>query len=376
MTHRITEFEGLRGALAWWVVATHLLYNSGLGTDAGVNIILKALRKGSSAVDVFIILSGFVIFFLLEDRKEKYNVFLLRRFFRIYPVYIVCFAVSVLISGIVVQNMESLAWTREITDYLARIRGERLYLLKHALAHAAMLHGIFPDELLPNSTNAFLSPAWSTSLEWQFYLIAPLIIILLKRSWLFFPASFAVIMLFNRFAGISGHYPNPAFLPLKANLFWLGGVSFYLFRFSQQNRERFHSRRWTYLAASLIVLIIIFINDHALLIPLAVWAAVFGTVMVKYNSGSGIYGRFAAGILNNKYLRKLGDVSYSTYLCHLPVIYLCQWFILQMFPEAGKQVMLTMLTLLSVPVTIIVSLVLNKTIEKPFIDLGHGFARG
>jgi peptidoglycan/LPS O-acetylase OafA/YrhL len=38
-----------------------------------------------------------------------------------------------------------------------------------------MLHGAVPDVLVRNAPSAFLIPAWSVSLEWQFYLVAPLV---------------------------------------------------------------------------------------------------------------------------------------------------------------------------------------------------------
>lgn len=38
-----------------------------------------------------------------------------------------------------------------------------------------MFHGAVPEVLVKDAPGAFLEPAWSISLEWQFYLVAPLL---------------------------------------------------------------------------------------------------------------------------------------------------------------------------------------------------------
>ncbi|MST94839.1 MAG: acyltransferase, partial [Pedosphaera sp.] len=43
--------------------------------------------RAGMAVDIFLILSGFVIFNLL-DRGETYGVFITRRFFRLFPAFL------------------------------------------------------------------------------------------------------------------------------------------------------------------------------------------------------------------------------------------------------------------------------------------------
>jgi hypothetical protein len=35
-------------------------------------------------------------------------------------------------------------------------------------AHLPMLHGVVPNNILPNAVAAFVAPTWSTSLEWQY----------------------------------------------------------------------------------------------------------------------------------------------------------------------------------------------------------------
>lgn len=95
-TNRILEFEGLRGLLAWWVVVSHALFAAGFTLDTlprGIRI----LAHGDYAVDVFIILSGFVIFKLLREGKEPWRVFMVRRVFRLFPVYLLCLFAGILV---------------------------------------------------------------------------------------------------------------------------------------------------------------------------------------------------------------------------------------------------------------------------------------
>ncbi len=84
---RIRAFESLRGLLALWVVAYHAALTAGMHAESW-RFPLNLLGKGEYAVDIFIILSGFVIFALLDNSRETYGVFLIRRAFRLYPIYL------------------------------------------------------------------------------------------------------------------------------------------------------------------------------------------------------------------------------------------------------------------------------------------------
>ena len=83
---RIKELEGLRGCLAWWVVLYHIYVYSGL-FHTNLQKYETWINSGWVAVELFIILSGYVIFLLLETQKEPYALYLTRRFFRIAPLY-------------------------------------------------------------------------------------------------------------------------------------------------------------------------------------------------------------------------------------------------------------------------------------------------
>src|SRR3954471_23741358 len=96
MRERVTELEGLRGLLAWWVVAGHLLVVAGI-PGAALPLPFRILLRGDIPVDVFIILSGFVIFMLLDKGRDTFPSFITRRFFRLFPTYLCCLSAMLLV---------------------------------------------------------------------------------------------------------------------------------------------------------------------------------------------------------------------------------------------------------------------------------------
>lgn len=79
--------EAWRGIAAWMVVYVH--YHGLAGIDPPL------LRMTFTGVDLFFVLSGFVFAPYLFGRRIEVRAFALRRFFRIYPAYVVALAVYV-----------------------------------------------------------------------------------------------------------------------------------------------------------------------------------------------------------------------------------------------------------------------------------------
>jgi len=163
---RIESLEGLRGLLALWVVLGHVLALAGLGI--GWRGPFKLLTDGGRAVDVFIILSGFVIFLLVDQQKEPYGHFIWRRFWRLFPVYAACCALMLVLLPIIVVGLQ--AWPIDHplnTNRLRIMHDTQAHLWAHVIAHLPMLHAVVPPSVLPNSTYAILGQAWSISLCWR-----------------------------------------------------------------------------------------------------------------------------------------------------------------------------------------------------------------
>jgi peptidoglycan/LPS O-acetylase OafA/YrhL len=96
----------LRAYLALWVLVDHVLWVAGYWQDTVAGLptmyatIARLMVSGSYAVDLFIIISGFVIMHLLDKQGEPYLQFIVRRFFRLFPVFIVLFVIAIPLSQV------------------------------------------------------------------------------------------------------------------------------------------------------------------------------------------------------------------------------------------------------------------------------------
>ena len=87
---RIPELDGVRGVAILLVVLYHYLYMGNFGTGPFAVFIAKITSLGWTGVDLFFVLSGFLIGGILLDHRASGNyfkTFYVRRVCRILPVY-------------------------------------------------------------------------------------------------------------------------------------------------------------------------------------------------------------------------------------------------------------------------------------------------
>ncbi|HEX7007959.1 MAG TPA: acyltransferase [Alphaproteobacteria bacterium] len=160
-SREIKALTGLRAVAAFWVVLFHL-NNDLVALDPGVAAFVRMLAPaGYLGVDLFFILSGFVISYTYADRlrvfeSHAYLRFLWARLARIYPVHL--FTLGILLA-LVALGLDG-GHPRETTRYSAERFIDNL-LLVHGWA--------LPIE---KSWNV---PSWSISTEWLAYLAFPLV---------------------------------------------------------------------------------------------------------------------------------------------------------------------------------------------------------
>jgi len=226
-----------------------------------------------------------------------------------------------------------------------------------------LLHGAIPNNILNMSEYMFVAPAWSLSLEWQFYLIAPMIIFLTrthtKRILL---ASMSIAGYFAYTHGWFGGFSLPSFLPGAAPYFAMGVVT----RLVIQKIPRI-----TIFPTAVFIICVVFLMMAHALVPFFIWS-VFITCMLLNEPTDNISKRiklFYNYIFNSTPIKFLGERSYSTYLAHVPIIQLTCYvsikiFALSVWPTFAIVAITTpLLTFLS-------SIILYKFVEAPAIACG------
>jgi peptidoglycan/LPS O-acetylase OafA/YrhL len=360
---RFYAIEGLRGWLAWTVVLAHLAYASGIYTHG---IGQRLGNAGSPAVIVFIIVSGFVIAHLITERPESYRIYLLRRFMRVFPLFAVTCVIGYFAYDVDAATLTKVSYAADpgffFGSYISRIAAsDHRYFWLHILAHLAMLHGAIADKLLPFSQVAFNGPGWSLSLEWQFYLLAPLAILAVRRRQGLVQIALAVcVMEFAARAGLFGSFLQPSFLPQAAGYFAIGLATRLVY-------PAIAATTWDpRIFLSLGIVVLPLVGDEAK--PILVWMMI---VLGLEQSRSGVKGAsFVRLALESRPAIFIGSRSYSTYLCHMPIIAICHrlWFIAS--PLAKSAPTFLALTAMTVPVTLFFAELLYRGVERPGIALG------
>ena len=87
---RVPELDGLRGFAILLVISIHYFYNPGPNLPRGLHYLQSFFALGWTGVDLFFVLSGFLIGGILLDVRaspDYFKTFYIRRFFRIVPLY-------------------------------------------------------------------------------------------------------------------------------------------------------------------------------------------------------------------------------------------------------------------------------------------------
>ncbi len=352
----IKELDGLRGLLAFWVFASHSI-------ELGPYAVWGPKLQAHLAVDVFIILSGFVIFHLLRS-GASYRTFITRRWFRLFPVFAVCFSLALIL-------YKSLGIHDETAFGMGLVRDLKPYVL----AHATMLHGAVPEQWLPYSARAILVPAWSVSLEWQFYLVAPLLYAFATRPNWKVTAVFATLVAarivhdaarHGLFGGAALTFDMHAFLPLRLEFFAVGAGSYGIWRWLSERGRAFEIPRLWY-ALLLPVLILLARKSPAV----ALWLSI---VLVLSHAHFGIGNVFTTSLssfLNSAACQFLGRISYCIYLFHLPALIIVRQALQSSGLHLSQPVWQVTFIVTGLIVTTVGSWVIHVLIEKPMIQLGR-----
>ena len=361
------EAEGLRAYMALWVAVGHALQFAGF---TPTNAPLRILMNGDAAVSVFIMLSGFVITNLLMTKQEPYPAYIARRFLRLMPAFLVTCVIGYFLAGWLFEYTANVPWRAEpYTLDMTRNRWTRLVevrdnLLPHVAAHLTLLHGAIPQNLLPAADRTFIAPGWSISLEWQFYLLAPLILWSVRRPWALAVVAAAALVAFKLFErGALGVFETHSIIAGASGMFAVGIGSRLLL-------DRLHGLRFDGVGwAAAVSAVLVMYSSQAL--PLVIW-----TVFITYLGAqrTGVDAKVVNWVLANPVSRWLGNISYSLYLTHVLSMVALGYAALRLAPDLSKPMALAV-QMAAILISIPISWAMYRLVELPGNALGRKLAK-
>jgi len=270
----------------------------------GFHLKLPGFSAGYLGVDIFLVISGFLMFRIISVEKESNfkklsTNFYRKRIKRLAPAYLVTSFVST------------------IAFFLVSLPHERIRILEQNLANSLFISNI--TNWLENQyfSTSLLRPTlsfWSLALEMQFYLIFPLIFFIIKR-FQYFGIHIFVFSLFLFFS-LNIISPSSAFYLLPSRIWeFMAGVL--IAQFHSKLLRNFLKRKSFF--EILLTLICLLIFGLPFLKFINYGLQNFVTVII---SGLAILASTEMHDVNlvKKFFGKVGDYSYSIYLVHLPII--------------------------------------------------------
>jgi peptidoglycan/LPS O-acetylase OafA/YrhL len=365
---KFSSIEGLRGWLAWTVVLGHIADTSSVYAKGAGPILVEA---GFASVMLFVIISGFVITHLLIEKHETYRVYIVRRFMRIFPLFAVTCVIGYFSLPMLVDASTRLPWGNGsfFVSNSEVVSSQTAFFWPHFVAHLTMLHGAISENILPRSMLVYNSPAWSLSLEWQFYLVAPFAIFAATRV----SVAIATLAIFTALCiaydfGTFGHFTLPGLLFACAPFFALGIAS----------RIAYPKLAGSLRSPAVELAILIALIPEVPLgwgaVPILVWGCVYATLITDRRHLLPIDEtalKAVSLILESRFSIFMGTRSYSIYLCHMSVISLMLYVLTSLFVDITQTKAFLFLLVSVTPLTFALACFFYLTVEKPGIVLGN-----
>ena len=294
----LPHIDGLRGIAVLAILLFHL------------NI--PGAHGGFLGVDIFFVISGFLITGqvsrLAINQEFSLSNFYLRRGRRLLPALFATLLISMIIGFYVLSPHDLILLAKSVLA--SQFFYSNLYFWSTA--------GYFSDI----SQSNILLHTWSLSVEEQFYLIWPLLLLALikgvhvgKRNWallLLLAASIIGSSWAAKMAPEAGFY----LLPFRFHEFLIGGLAYQLGATQQRRLNAIGSGKLAAVGSLLIVGSFFVIDDNTTFPGLMSLPPTIGIALLLLSSPPRLLSRFLTWMP----LKQIGLASYSIYLIHWPLI--------------------------------------------------------
>lgn len=295
----IPQFDSLRAIAVLLVLCHHWFEKSSF---------FSFLKSGPLGVNIFFVLSGFLITaILLKSRKQvedktlgratAFKNFYIRRTLRIFPIYYLLLFIFLFFND-------------------AELKENAVYYFSYTANYLYYSEQFF---------SAHFAHLWSLAVEEQFYLFWPWLVVLISRRLLPYLIGLLLVI------GVSSNYIFTdhgwwvqILTPACFDAFAIGGMLAYLIAYRQDIIQQIQPV-YNYVFYGATTLFILNLCGYSIL-PTRTVQALFALTLLYYclfkNNN-----KIANYILNNKGLIQLGKISYGIYLYHLFVPEVWSWMI-------------------------------------------------
>jgi peptidoglycan/LPS O-acetylase OafA/YrhL len=367
MADHFDYLDSSRGFAALSVVLSHFFAAYGLFPILSSldHSVLHALWHGDGAVDYFYVLSGFVLsigFFRKKEQTGNFNItgYLVRRIFRIFPLFLVCLLISYFLFRVYCNYDLAIMHTNPDRSVWALGLWPATKTFMDVLKESVLIIN------LPSLTAAhrFLPQDWTLQAELICSSIIPIAIILLKKGKMWFLLFFVYVYFYSG---------NWVFIPFTFGIIIASYAELISAKIAQLN---------------------IFYISVLLLAGLFLYTAPFNFLNKLIGYFPGLKFKFQClgasvfliCILGSTRLQKvfskslfvfLGSISYSIYLTHAFILIALVPLVLHLLNAhgiAGDYVTRFIALTFLIVITVLISWLFHRSIEKPFNQLGKKLA--
>ena len=290
----IKQLDSLRAIAVILVIISHWITT---------NSLISSIPFGPIGVDIFFVLSGFLISKILFDHRnnsELSNIpksivlknFYVRRTLRIFPIYYLLIFIMLVFA--------------ESTGTHIR------YNFVYFLTYSSNFYFFYTQQW-----DGILSHLWSLAVEEQFYLIWPWIILFANKKYLF-PIIIVFILIGTLSQYLLTGVPMGDALTFTCfDAFGFGAILSWIITFASEKLEKFYKIISCISIVFLLLFLLSLVQHECLYIPfrtlvsfMAMWVIAY--IILNYEANS-LKFKF---ILNNRILIFLGKISYGMYLYH------------------------------------------------------------
>lgn len=354
----IPEYDGVRGIAIIMVIAWHYINNLIVDKVNSLSkFVLLLTSRCWSGVDLFFVLSGFLLGGILLRNRESKNYFItfyVRRICRIFPLYYFYLFVYFLLFN--TQLAQNIPWVFDNTlpfwGYACFAQNFLMAKYKSLGSHA-------------------IEPTWSLAVEEQFYLLLPFIIYFLRgRVLLILIGVMSAAALYFRLTA-PNWYASFSLLHCRADALLLGVLVAYFINDKQTSGLLIKQKNALYILFYCLFFLffmltfgVIRINYYVNFSFQAFFFALFLLLISIDKNSKMVY------FLQNKTLGQIGKYSFGIYIYHYFILGIVHYLVLHQAPQLSNITNL-LVTLLALAILYMVAVLSYHLFEKKFIAWGQ-----